>query len=333
MKETWQKFLHWKGWAACAAGWQTFLHWKGWGNFVRWKGWSAFVHWNGWKAFAQWKVWHPHPLVILLLSVVSCGALVWIFAGGREQTFFAYPVYCIAAYAVTVLSIGIPGIIRWIKNTVLNHALIKPLVESEEKRFLLDLFREQVINFGYGIFKTVSGIFLSVPWIWADGLYNLVQGIIQLAQLALHRKHLPIEKQWKSYRICGWMILLVHLTMTGLVFMMIHQGQAEEYPGYMIFATAAFAFYKLISAFIDVAKDRKHASPVDSSVYLLDLTQALFSLFSLQVAMIHAFDDGTLNAVQMNSATGGVVCLLVMGTGVYMIRRANRELKNIQEEK
>lgn len=324
MKSAWQKFLNWKGWTTCANGWKTL---------IRWKGWHDFLHWEGWRAFARWKIWHPHPALILLLSVLAGAALTWIFAKGKETSFLAYPVYCVSAYAVTVLALGIPKIIDWVKNKVLTNAYIQPLVEDEQKRFLLDLFREQIVNFGYGLFKTISGIWMGVAWIWADGLYNLVQGIIQLAQLALHRKHLPIEKQWKSYRVCGFMILLLHLTITGLVFMMIHQGQAEEYPGYMIFATAAFAFYKLITAMVDVARDRKHASPVDSSVYLLDLTQALFSLFSLQVAMIHAFDDGTLDAKMMNSLTGGVICLMVMGTGVYMLRRANRELKKLQEEK
>lgn len=320
MKEIWQKFIHWQGWTACADGWRAFIHWRGW---------RAFLQWKGWKAFAKWKGWHPHPLLILMLTIVGAGGVIWVFLAGMEQSLIAYPIYCLAAYALTVLVVGIPGIIRWVKENVLTNRFIKPLVEDEEKRFLLDLFREQVINFGYGIFKTISGLVMAIPWVWADGLYNLVQGIIQLAQITLHRKHLPLEKQWKSYRISGWMILLVHLTMTGLVFMMIHQGQAEEYPGYMIFATAAFAFYKLISAFIDVAKDRKHVSPVDSSVYLLDLTQALFSIFSLQVAMLHAFDEGTMNVKLMNSMTGGVVCLLVMGTGIYMIRRANRELKKM----
>lgn len=300
MKNVWTQFIHWKGWAACKHGWQAFLHWK---------------------------VWQLHPLLTLLLTLVSAWALVWVFAEGNEMRWFAYPIYTLSAFALTLLCIRIPGLVRWVKRDVLTHRLIKPLAESEEKRFLLDLFREQIINFSYGVFKTISGFVLRVPWIWADGLYNLVQGIIQLSQITLHRKHLPLEKQWRSYRITGWMILAVHLTMTGLVFMMIHQGQTEEYPGYMIFATAAFTFYKLITAFIDVAKDRKHHSPVDSSVYLLDLTQALFSLFSLQVALLHAFGDGTVDAKLLNSLTGGAVCLLVMFTGIYMIRRANRVLK------
>lgn len=302
---------------------------KVWKTFVHWKGWKKFFDWDGWKAFARWKIWHPHPVISLLLAILSGGLVIWIFVSGKENSFLAYPIYCLAAYALTVLVIAAPKMVKWIHHTAHTNKWVKPLVEDENKRFLLGLFGEQVINFFYGGFKVVSGFFMGSWWTWADGLYNFVQGVIQLLQLAQHRKHLSAHEQWKRYRFCGFLILLVHLTMTGLVFMMIHQNQAEEYPGFMIFAIAAFAFYKLITAVVDVARDRRHASPVDSSVYLLDLTQALFSLFSLQVAMIHAFDDGSMNVRLINSMTGGIVCLLVLGTGIYMIRRANRELKNL----
>lgn len=322
MKESWKKFCHWSGWKACAQGWKAFLHWHGWGDFVRWQ---------GWKTFAGWKAWHLHPMLTLLLCLVGGGGVIWVFVSGLEEHPIAYGIYALSAYGLTVAVIGIPRLIRWIREDVLTNRFVRPLVEDEQRLFLLDLFREQIMNFGYGIFKTVSGFWMGIPWVWADGLYNLVQGILQMAQITLHRKHLPIKQQWKSYRIAGWVILLVHLTVTGLVFMMIHQGQAEEYPGFMIFATAAFTFYKLITAMIDVVKDRKHRSPVDSSVYLLDLTQSMFSIFSLQVAMLHVFDDGSINAKLMNSLTGGAVCLLIMLTGLYMIRRAGRELKKCEE--
>ena len=324
MKEVWHKFLRWRGWAACAQGWRAFVHWRGW---------KAFVQWDGWKRFARWKLWHPHPLVSLVLCVLSAAGLVRVFTMGLEESVPAYFVYALSAYSLTVLAIGIPDLIRWVKGTVLENRLVKPLVEDENKRFLLDLFREEIVNLCYGVYKTVTGVLLGSAWVGTDGIYNLVQGIIQLGQLIQHRRHLPADKQWKSYRVCGWMILAVHLTMTGPIYLMIHRGQAEEYPGFMIFATAAFTFYKLIKAFWDVARERRAESPVDTSVDMLDLTQAMFSLFSLQVSMIHAFDDGSLNVMLMNSLTGGAVCLLVMATGIYMIRRAGRELTKLREEK
>ena len=99
----------------------------------------------------------------------------------------------------------------------------------------------------------------------------------------------------------------------------------------MIIATAAFAFYKFISSFIDLAKDRKHTRPVDSSVRMLELSQAIFAIFSLQAGLLHTFGAGDVWENWLNLATGCVVCLLTVAMGIYMIRRANREMKTLQE--
>ena len=99
----------------------------------------------------------------------------------------------------------------------------------------------------------------------------------------------------------------------------------------MIIATAAFAFYKFIFAFIDLAKDRKHTHPVDSSVRMLELSQAIFAIFSLQAGLLHTF--GTAEAWEhwLNLTVGCIVCLLTVAMGIYMIRRANREIRKLQE--
>jgi len=113
---------------------------------------------------------------------------------------------------------------------------------------------------------------------------------------------------------------------------MIRYHMAEEYPGYMIFATAAFTFYKLIKTFLEVAKDRKHAAPVDSSVRLMELSQAFFNLFSLQVALLHVFGQDLAWAGLMNTLTGSAVSLLMVAMGVYMLRRSKRELRKLTEQ-
>jgi hypothetical protein len=99
----------------------------------------------------------------------------------------------------------------------------------------------------------------------------------------------------------------------------------------MIIATAAFAFYKFISAFIDLARDRKHRQPINSSVRMLELSQAIFAMFSLQAGLLHVFGTGESWEHWLNLAMGCMVCLLTASMGVYMIRRANREIKQIQE--
>lgn len=315
----WNTFLHWRGWQACANGWTAFVRWKGWSAFVRWKGWAAFVH---------WKLWHPPLLVLIGLTALSAAGLGWVFLKGMETHPVSYGVYVLAAYTLTALVITLPGLVRKTRQTIHDHPQLEHAIQDRELHFRLELYGEELINFAYGVYKIVMGVIIGSAWIGADGIYNLTQGIMQLFQILRRRKHLPKEKQWKSYRFCGWMTLVLHLTTTGLIFQMIHWGRSEEYPGFMIFATAAFAFYKLISSFIDVAKDRKHTAPIDSAVRLLDLSQAFFSLFSLQVAMFHVFGQAFPYEKLMNTLTGGAVCLLTVGMGVYMIRRANRELQN-----
>ena len=123
----------------------------------------------------------------------------------------------------------------------------------------------------------------------------------------------------------------MHLTLVGIVFQMVNWNRVEESGEIMIIATAAFAFYKFISSFIDLAKDRKHTRPIDSSVRMLELSQAIFAIFSLQAGMLHTFGTGESWEHWLNLAVGCVVCLLTVAMGIYMIRRANREIKNLQE--
>ena len=123
----------------------------------------------------------------------------------------------------------------------------------------------------------------------------------------------------------------MHLTLIGIVFQMVNWNRVEESGEIMIIATAAFAFYKFISSFIDLAKDRKHTHPIDSSVRMLDLSQAVFAIFSLQAGLLHTFGAGESWEYPLNLAVGCIVCLLTAAMGIYMIRRANREMKQLQE--
>ena len=138
-------------------------------------------------------------------------------------------------------------------------------------------------------------------------------------------------EQWRSYRSCGFLILLMHLTLTGIVFQMVNWNRAEDAGEITIIATAAFAFYKFISSFIDLAKDRKHTRPVDSSVRMLALSQAIFAIFSLQAGLLHTFGTGERWEDFLNLAVGCLVCFLTVAMGFYMILRANREIKTLQE--
>ena len=289
--------------------------------------WNRFLHWSGWKKIFPFPVWSD----ALMLAASGIG-LIWVFANSLEMWWPSYILYVLSAYTLTALCVKLPGAVRMVKDWLKNHPRVDGFLKNKELHFKLELYMEQFINFSYGIFKIVSGVVVGSAWIGADGIYNFVQALIQLFQILRRKKPGTIEKQWKSYRLCGVFILLMHLTLIGIVFQMVNWHRVEESGEIMIIATAAFAFYKFISSFIDLAKDRKHTHPIDSSVRMLELSQAIFAIFSLQAGLLHTFGTGESWEHLLNLAVGCIVCLLTVAMGIYMIRRANREMKQLQEK-
>lgn len=274
------------------------------------------------------KLLFPNPFFVLLLSLLCAGGLVWIFVTGRELTIPAYPLYALSAYALTVLCILVWKRLPWLKYHFRRDPLAQKVLKSDSV-FSVSMYVEQCINFCYGGFKILWGIAVGSAWIGADGIYNFFQGCIQLYQILRHKKVTDLRKRWKSYRISGWLIIGMHLTMTGMMFQMIRLGRHQSATEISIIATAAFTFYKLISACVAVARDRKHKDPVASSVIFQNFGQALYNLFVLQVGLLWVFGGEAYPYRElMNTLTGMAVCMLVLGMGIYMVRRANKNLKN-----
>lgn len=289
---------------------------------------SRFLHWSGWKKIFPFPVW-----AVVLLFAACCAGLVWVFMNGFELWWPSYILYGLSAYGLTALCIKLLAAARMEKAWLKNHPKMEGLLKNKELHFKLKLYFKQFINFAYGIFKIISGVIVGSAWIGADGIYNFVQALIQLLQILRRKKTGMMKNQWKSYRLCGFLILLMHLTLTGIVFQMVNWHRVEESGGIMIIATAAFAFYKFIFAFVDLAKDRKHKHPIDSSVRMLEFSQAIFAIFSLQAGLLHTFGTGESWEHLLNLTVGCVVCLLTAAMGIYMIRRANREMNTLQEKK
>lgn len=286
--------------------------------------WNRFLHWSGWKKIFPFPVWAE-----FMLFAVCCAGLVWVFMNGLELWWPSYILYSLSAYSLTALCIRLPSAVRMEKSWLKNHPKIAGLLKNKELHFKLKLYFEQFVNFAYGVFKIISGVIAGSAWIGADGIYNFVQALIQLFQILRRKNPGTIQKQWKSYRFCGMLILIMHLTLIGIVFQMVNWHRVEESGEIMIIATAAFAFYRFISSFVDLAKDRKHSHPVDSSVRMLKLSQAIFAIFSLQAGLLHTFGTGESWEYPLNLAVGGIVCLMTAAMGIYMIRRANREIKEL----
>lgn len=78
----------------------------------------------------------------------------------------------------------------------------------------------------------------------------------------------------------------------------------------------------MITAGVRVIKFRRHGSPVLSAAKVISLVSAMVSILSLETAMVTRFgdEDDFLFRRVMTGATGGGVCILVLGIAVFMKR-------------
>lgn len=188
------------------------------------------------------------------------------------------------------------------------------------------------LNLGFALFKLSAGLYYRSLWFCTLGLYYALLGLMRFLLLtslnsgASGRLPRPLQG-WRTYRLCGLLMLLLNLLVSIVVLRVVHENDGYRYPGSLIYLSAAYVFFCLISSTLSVWRTRSFSSPEQGAAKRLSLAQASVSLLALQTAMISRFGDAPAFRRQMNSLTGTAVCVFTLSLACAMIARAQRELK------
>lgn len=207
------------------------------------------------------------------------------------------------------------------------------------ERYLRDVrFRSEVslyqglfIHLLYVALKLFSGIRYQSVWFIALAIYYIFLSVMRFLLLHHVRKLTigqDIPSEQRRYRACGFILLLMNEALVGIIIYIVHLNQGFTYPGLLIYTMSTYAFYSIITAIINVVKFRKYGSPVLSAAKNINLTAALVSMLSLETAMLAQFggNDSTFRQI-MTASSGAVISVIVLGMAIFMIVRANRQLK------
>ena len=282
------------------------------------------------------------PLATVLISVPAFTAVIYVLVKNISGP-LAYISYLASAYALVILGLGFPRIVRSAHRWIESHLLMKMILGAPlGRRYVEDVkFRTEVslgigfiINLLYIVMKMVSGIYYRSTWFIALAVYYMLLAVMRF--LLLCRKGWPEGKarqelELRRYRSCGIVLLFMNIALAGIVTFMVHQNRGYEYPGTLIYAMAAYSFYAVIIATINVVKFRRHGSPILSAAKAISLVAALVSILSLETAMLAQFggEDDPLFRKVMTGATGGGVCVIVLGMALFMIVKASKLLKQV----
>ena len=284
------------------------------------------------------KLLHPPKWVLLIVPTVVFAALIFIFATDKTESALAYLVYCMSAYSLCVLIAAVPQMTKRIKSAIMNtRAAQKAASSVVVSRYLHDLafrgsisiYQGMTVNFFYVIFRIVAGIRYASVWFISMAVYYLVLGGLRAYLIFSYRRR-DANSEYRCYRRTAWLLFLLNIPMGGMIVLMVRTNSSFFYPGYIIYLSALYTFYTMVTSIINLAKFRKVGSPILSAAKVLNFVAAMMSILGLQTAMISLFStNGEAYRKLMNTITGGFVYGIVVAIAVYMLLHSRNIRKKV----
>ena len=283
------------------------------------------------------KIIFPKLAVVILSVPVSAALLIYTFLRGGKYGPVAYISYVLSAYSLIIVCIRI---IRMPKKGIQSALHRNPYVH----RYLTDIsFKTHVslylslgLNLLFAAMKAFFGFHYHSVWFGTLAAYYIMLAVMRFLLLRyVNRSGIGTEvrSEWKRYRLCGIIMLLMNIALSGMVVLVVRKNESFSYAGYLIYVVAMYAFYNVISGIRDTVKYRKYNSPVMSASKVIKLATALVSMLSLETAMLMQFNDradAETFRQAMTGATGGAVCVIVIAMAIVMVVKSTKQLHRLQ---
>ena len=299
--------------------------------------------------FIAWlKAFRP-PLVGSIVGTVLFAGLSVAFIG---TTWFQYLPgfisYVIFVCAAVFLALATWAITLFLMNSSLKELFLevtgrnqftKKLTRDFTYRTMITSSGSLAFNVIFSVSKIAAGWYYSSIWLMVLAGYYLILCISKALLLRFGRKQMQLTDEtevtmheWKAYRLCGILLLVMTAFLQGVVIMIVRDGTGFSYHEIVVITIAAYDFYCLGNAIYYMIARRKNHSPFVNSLKMLSLAASLVAILSLQTAMFSSFggaDEADFKS-WMNILTGTFVCVFLIVLGILSIRRANLELKRIK---
>lgn len=288
------------------------------------------------KKFAKKLLFPPLPVILLLTAF--CGWLLWkVFSSGQENTLWAYGSFALSFYTLLVLCLYcvlvLPKKIPFLKQRLHKNAFLHRYLTDRIFRARCSLYFSLSLNLAHVALQLFQWYVQRSWWfVMLAGYYSILSAmrflLVNFVQRHTIGTDLPAE--WKRSRACGWILLLVNLTLSAAVVMMAFQGEGYHHGEFTIYAIALYAFYAAIHALVETVKSRRRGSPVLTAARCVSLSAALVSMLNLESAMLEQFGgdmaEGTKQLFLL--LTGAGISILILSLSGNLIIKATHEIRS-----
>lgn len=291
-----------------------------------------------WKKFGKHLLFPP-IWIMIVLTIISTGALILIFVNKMSESPIAYVAYMISFYTLVVICAFFwkvfPKRYKEIKQKIYDHPMGNRYMTDVAFRTHMSLYVALGVNLLYVGVNILSFFLYHSMWFIVLGIYYIILSIMRFL-LVRYVRVVGIgqnkTEELKRTILCSSILLTLNFVLTGAVLMILYQDKGFNYHGILIYVMAAYSFYITTQAVINLVKYRKYKSPVITTTNVIALSAALVSMLSLETAMFSQFgqdmnpDDKWL----MIALTGAGVSLIVLTMSIYMIIRSTKEINKIR---
>lgn len=283
------------------------------------------------------KIKTPHgiwlALFYLFFALVTAGTIVLVVLV-PSQTILHYILYVIAAvslayFVYTMVILG-PKIKASIIKFLQSHKFTNKLLEDYGYRTIVFAVFSFVLNVAFISLVLVMAIMSKTAWYFTITVYYIVLAFMKANVFYSKRKYGTEVKQARSLRFSGIMFVVMTIVFSGVIVLIYKANHYFEYAGILIYAVAAFTFYKLTLAIVNIFKARKQEDLYIENIRNINLANALISIIILQVAMFQAFAPEH-NLGFANALTGAGISVIILILGTLMIVKANKKLKELHK--
>lgn len=191
-----------------------------------------------------------------------------------------------------------------------------------------------IFNIIYSMFLLLVGRVYSSKWFFVMFIYYGLLSIMRiLVFLHLSNKKHVISKI-KTMRACGYFLLVINLVVSTMMFILSYGKTLVKHHEITVITLATYTFFSLTVAIVGSTKYLKQNDYVYSSSKLISLISASVSLVTLTNAMLITFgEDGLLLRKVILPLLCGAVAIFIISCAMFMIKKANLDLKVIKDEK
>ena len=279
--------------------------------------------------------------LLVYISTAAAAVLSIIQAGKQILPWIAgIVVYVLAAVLLTLSCVFFyhdlrENVIKKILEVIKKNPLGERFLADYTFRTILTTLPAFLINVAYTVYNGVIGIINQSVWFITMAVYYSLLGIMRYRAVSTGRKISRLDdreqirkKELSVIKTDGILLLVLNLALSGVVLLTIAQDTAKRYSEIMVISIAAYTFYKITMAVVNMVKVRKRKSPILITIRNIGAADALVSMVTLQAAMFASFQDkNSLNTNQMNAITGLAVCILISILGISMIWYAWKKKK------